>query len=246
MTAVIIEDELPSARRLERLLGKNDITVIKSLTSIRNAIEWFETNNHPNLVFLDVQLSDGLCFEIFDKTEISSNIVFTTAYSDYSIKAFDFNSISYLLKPINEAKLSKALVKASKIYKKEENYQNLMKIHAEFNSHKFKTTFTIKFGNKIKIIEEKDILYFESNENYTYLTSTISKGIVNFSLNKLQEILNPFHFFRVNRSMIINRNSMKEVKKYSNSRLKLVLNSYNEQEIIVSRERVKDFKNWID
>lgn len=206
MTAVIIEDELPSARRLERLLGKNDITVIKSLTSIRNAIEWFETNNHPNLVFLDVQLSDGLCFEIFDKTEISSNIVFTTAYSDYSIKAFDFNSISYLLKPINEAKLSKALVKASKIYKKEENYQNLMKIHAEFNSHKFKTTFTIKFGNKIKIIEEKDILYFESNENYTYLTYTISKGIVNFSLNKLQEILNPFHFFRVNRSMIINRN----------------------------------------
>ncbi|TCP25706.1 LytTR family two component transcriptional regulator [Tenacibaculum skagerrakense] len=245
MTALIIEDELPSARRLERLLIKNNITVVKSLTSIKSSISWFKNNNHPNLVFLDIQLSDGLCFEIFKKIDIHSNIIFTTAYSDYSIKAFDFNSISYLLKPINDNDLIKTLLKASQICEREENYNNLMKIHSEFTSHKFKTTYTIKFGNKIKIIKDRDIHYFESNDNYTYLNSNSSKGIVNFSLSKLEEILNPFYFFRVNRSIIINKNQIKQVEKYSNSRLKLVLHSYDEQEIIVSRERVKDFKNWI-
>ena len=246
MKALIIEDELPSARRLERLLQDFEIEILERLSSIKLSVFWLENNAQPDLIFLDIQLSDGLCFEIFNQITISSKIIFTTAFSNYSIKAFDYNSISYLLKPIKKEKLSEALVKAKKVHQKETDLNQFKELIQNYNLEQYKESFTVKVGNKIKIIKSKTICCFFSFENATYLNTLDGNYIVNDSLTSLELDINPEVFFRVNRTFIVHINAIKDIIAYSNSRLKLILNSYKETEIIVSRERVKDFKNWID
>tara|TARA_R110002096_G_scaffold179800_5_gene356853 strand:- start:133 stop:873 length:741 start_codon:yes stop_codon:yes gene_type:complete len=246
MKAIIIEDELPSARRLERLLQDFNIEIVATLNSVKSSILWFQKNTHPNLIFLDVQLSDGLCFEIFKEVRISSKIIFTTAFSNYSIKAFDYNSVSYLLKPINKEKLEEAIFKAQKLQQKETDFEQFKKLISNYKTENYKESFTVKVGKKIKIIKVDDICCFYSFENATYLNTDSVNYVINHSLTSLENDLNPALFFRVNRTFIIHKNAIKDIITYSNSRLKLILHSYNEQEIIVSRERVKDFKNWID
>jgi DNA-binding LytR/AlgR family response regulator len=246
MKVVIIEDELPSARRLERLLQDFNIEIVATLNSVKSSVLWFQKNTQPNLIFLDVQLSDGLCFEIFKEVKINSKIIFTTAFSNYSIKAFDYNSISYLLKPINKEKLEEAILKAQKLQQKESDFEQFKKIISNYKIENHKESFTVKVGKKIKIFKANEICCFYSFENATYLNTDFGNYIINHSLLSLENDVNPEHFFRVNRTFIIQINAIKDIISYSNSRLKLILHSYNEQEIIVSRERVKDFKNWID
>ena len=246
MTALIIEDELPSARKLERLLNGFDIQVLGNLTSIKESISWFRNNKQPDILFLDIQLADGLCFEIFETIDISSKIIFTTAFPKYSIKAFDFDGISYLLKPINEEKLRSAIKKAKQLHQKDKNYEQLRKALQEFETEIYKTSFAVKVGKKLKIIAADEIELFYSFENATFLKSNDGNYIINQSLTSLESDLNPKFFFRVNRTYIVHINSIKDIVAYTNSRLKLILDSYNESEIIVSRERVRDFKNWID
>ena len=246
MTALIIEDELPSARKLERLLNCFDIQVLRNLTSIKESISWFRNNQQPDILFLDIQLADGLCFEIFETIDISSKIIFTTAFPKYSIKAFDFDGISYLLKPINDEKLKSAIKKAIQLHQKDKNYEQLRKVLQEFETEIYKTSFAVKVGNKLKIIAADEIELFYSFENATFLKSNDGNYIINQSLTSLESDLNPKFFFRVNRTYIVHINSIKDIVAYTNSRLKLILNSYNESEIIVSRERVKDFKLFIN
>ena len=246
MTALIIEDELPSARKLERLLYDFDIHVLANLTTLKESISWFQKNNQPDILFLDIQLADGLCFEILETIVIKSKIIFTTAFPKYSIKAFDFDGISYLLKPINEEKLKLAIEKAKQLYQKDKNYEQLKKAFQEFETEIYKNSFAVKVGNKIKIIAADEIKFFYSFENATFLKSKESNYIINQSLTSLENDLNPKFFFRVNRTFIVHINAIKDIISYTNSRLKLVLETYNDQEIILSRERVKDFKNWID
>ena len=246
MKAIIIEDELPSARRLERLLQDFEIEILTNLNSIESSVKWFKNNKEPDVIFLDVQLSDGLCFEIFSQVEITSKIIFTTAFSNYSIKAFDYNSISYLLKPINKEKLTVALEKANEFHQKETDLEEFKRLIINYKIENYKESFTVKIGNKIKILETKGICCFYSFENSTYIHYNSSNYIVNYSLTGLESDLNPAYFFRVNRTFIIRKDAINAIITYSNSRLKLVLHSYNNTEIIVSRERVKDFKNWID
>lgn len=246
MKALIIEDELPSARRLERLLQGFEIEILDKLSSIKSSINWFKKNEQPDLIFLDVQLSDGLCFEIFKYVKITSKIIFTTAFIDYSIQAFDYNSISYLLKPINKEKLNEAILKAQKLHQKETDFEQFKKLMSTYKTEKYKESFTVKLGKKIKILKTDEIGCFFSFENATYLNTSQGNYIINHSLTSLQNDLNPAEFFRVNRTYIVHINAINDIIGYSNSRLKLVLNSYNENEIIVSRERVKDFKAWID
>ena len=246
MTALIIEDELPSARKLERLLNGFDIQVLGNLTSIKESISWFRNNKQPDILFLDIQLADGLCFEILETIDISSKIIFTTAFPKYSIKAFDFDGISYLLKPINEEKLKLAIEKAKQLHQKDKSYEQLKKALQDFETEVYKTSFTVKVGNKIKIIAADEVELFYSFENATFLKSNDGNYIINQSLTSLESDLNPKFFYRVNRTFIVHINSIKDIVAYTNSRLKLILNSYNESEIIVSRERVRDFKNWID
>lgn len=245
MKVLIIEDELPSARRLERLLYDFEIEVLDKLTSVKSTILWFHKNQQPDLIFLDVQLSDGLCFEIFDRVKITSKIIFTTAFSNYSIKAFDYNSISYLLKPINKNKLANAIHKAKEVHQKETDLKEFIKLVSNYKTVHYKESFTVKVGKKIKIFTSDDITCFYSFDNASFLNSKENNYVINQSLTRLEQDLNPTHFFRVNRTFIVHINAVKDIITYSNSRLKLILHAYKDSEIIVSRERVKDFKNWI-
>ncbi len=246
MKALIIEDEIPSARRLERLLLQFEVEIVAKLSSVKQSVKWLKQNDQPDILFLDIHLSDGLCFSIFEQVEVNSRIIFTTAYSDYSIKAFEYNSLSYLLKPIKEMELKNAMEKAVAYTQKEELFKQLKSLITNDFTTNHKRTFTVKNGTKIKIIKEEEVVCFYSFDNATFIRTTDFTGIINYSLSILEKEINPKLFFRINRSFIVQKETIKEVTSYSNSRLQLQLNGYNEREIIVSRERVKDFRNWIE
>lgn len=250
MKTIIIEDEKPAARRLHRMLTELGLQVETMLHSVEEALNWFNNNPHPDLIFLDIQLSDGLSFEIFENVEIKSSIIFTTAYDEYALKAFKLNSVDYLLKPIDEDELKNAVEKFNKNRPKQTDLQvniaEIRKLLVNPIDRKFKKRFTIKIGQHLKIIPTNtiDCLYSENKATYIY-THEKRNYLVDYSLEHWQNELNPEVFFRVNRTFIVRVDAIKDIVTYSNSRLKLILHSYNEQEIIVSRERVKDFKQWI-
>jgi DNA-binding LytR/AlgR family response regulator len=245
MNILIIEDEKPAARRLSRMLAKLNIEVQQMLHSVEESLNWLQNNEHPDLIFLDIQLSDGLSFEIFEEIEVNSAIIFTTAYDEYALKAFKLNSIDYLLKPLDEDELKVAVDQFKKQQPKQSDVQvnldDIRKLLINPVDRKFKKRLSIKLGQHIKIIHfysENKSTYIHTKENRNYL--------LDHSLENWQEQLDPEQFFRVNRTFIVHINAIKDIVAYSNSRLKLILHSYKDQEIIVSRERVKEFKNWID
>ena len=251
MNVLIIEDEKPAARRLSRMLAELGIEVQQMLHSVEESLNWLQNNEHPELIFLDIQLSDGLSFEIFEEIEVKSAIIFTTAYDEYALKAFKLNSIDYLLKPIDDDELAAAVEQFKKQQPKQTDVQvnldDIRKLLVNPVDRKFKKRLSIKVGQHIKIIHIDEIECFCSENKSTYIhTSENRNYLLDNSLENWQEQLDPEQFFRVNRTFIIHINAIKDIVAYSNSRLKLILHSYNEQEIIVSRERVKDFKNWID
>jgi DNA-binding LytR/AlgR family response regulator len=249
MKVVIIEDEKPAARRLSRMLNDLEIQPVAMLHSVEEAINWFNDNEHPDLLFLDIQLSDGLSFEIFDEIEVKSAIIFTTAYDEYALKAFKLNSIDYLLKPIDADELKNAISK----YKQFQNSS----IETAFSMQQlesiiypkqkiFKKRFAVKIGQHIKLISVATIECFCSENKSTHIQTINNRSYsIDESLEDLEAKLSPELFFRVSRKYFVNINAIKDIVSYTNSRLKIILNNYNESEIIVSRERVKDFKNWL-
>ena len=251
MTVIIIEDEKPAARRLNRMLLALGIDAKTMLHSVEESLNWLQNNEHPDLIFLDIQLSDGLSFEIFEEIDVKSAIIFTTAYDEYALKAFKLNSIDYLLKPLDEDELKFAVDMFKEKQPEQTNVQlnidAIRKLLINPMDRKFKKRLTIRVGQHIKIINIDAVECFYSENKSTYIhTSENRNHLLDSSLEYWQEQLNPEHFFRVNRTYIVQINAIKDIIAYSNSRLKLILNSYNETEIIVSRERVKDFKSWID
>ncbi len=251
MNVIIIEDEKPAARRLSRMLAELDIEVNTMLHSVEESINWFQNNQHPDLIFLDIQLSDGLSFEIFEEIEVKSAIIFTTAYDEYALKAFKLNSIDYLLKPIDEDELKVAVDKFKDNQPKQADLQvnidDIRKLLINPIDRKFKKRFTIKIGQHIKIIHVDEIECFYSENKATYIQTNLNRNyLIDNSLEHWQDQLDPEQFFRVNRTFIVHINAIKDIVSYTNSRLQLKLHSYDADEIIVSRERVKDFKNWID
>src|SRR5690606_1386892 len=241
MKVVIIEDEKPAARLLKRKVESLNCKVIAVLSSVNESIEWFLTNEHPDLVLVDIQLSDGLSFEIFEQLTINSSIIFTTAYDEYALKAFKLNSIDYLLKPIDENELKAALEKFTSL-QTPFSQQNL---HAVYN-REYKKRFVVKTGNIIKIIDSNDIECFYSAFKSSFLTTTDGRSFhLDAGLEDIDKDVTPVWFFRVNRQFLIALTAIKEISIYSNSRLKIILNNYKDEEIIVSRERVQAFKHWI-
>lgn len=251
MKVVIIEDEKPSARRLQRMLAQLHIEVDTLLHSVEESLIWFKENEHPDLIFLDIQLSDGLSFEIFENLEINSAVIFTTAYDEYALRAFKLNSIDYLLKPIDADDLSRAV----------EKYKNRLQpsnpVVVDFNDIKkmlmnpldrtYKKRFSVKVGQHLKLIATDDIECFYSENKGTYLyTSEGRSYLLDCSLEQLEPDLLPESFFRVNRKFFINIEAIKDMVSYTNTRLQIKLNTYNEQEVIVARERVKDFREWLE
>jgi len=252
MNVLIIEDEKPSARRLQRMLAALEVKVQDMLHSVEEAISWFKNNEHPDLIFLDIQLSDGLSFEIFDAVTVQSAIIFTTAYDEYALQAFKLNSIDYLLKPIDDEDLKSAVAKYKQRIPKQQdvslNFEDIKKLlGATPVEREYKKRFTTKIGQHIKMIPIDEIECFYSQDKGTY-AATIDKRnyVLDTTLELLENDLEPQTFFRVSRKFYVNIHAIRDIVSYTNSRLQIKLNNWDEQEIIVSRERVKDFKTWIE
>jgi DNA-binding LytR/AlgR family response regulator len=246
---IIIEDEKPAARRLQRMLSRLNIETETMLHSVAEAVNWFNSNDHPDLIFLDIQLSDGISFEIFEKVEINSAVIFTTAYDEYALKAFKLNSVDYLLKPIDEEELANAVAKFKENYLKNSpqiDFNAFRKILETGSKPDYKTRFTIQVGQHLKIIPANEICCFYSENKASYLTTTSGRNYpVDVSLENLEKELNPEKFFRINRKSIVNIDCIEDIISYTNSRLEIKVKAFNEFQLIVSRERVRDFKNWI-
>ena len=250
MRTIIIEDEKPAARLLQRKLEKLNITAEVMLHSVEESVEWFLNNEHPDLIFLDIQLSDGLSFEIFEKVAIKSAIVFTTAYDEYALKAFKLNSIDYLLKPIDEDDLEVAIEKyKSRIPKIESlnvDFEQIKRMLSNPFEKNYKKRFTVKIGQHLKVIAVEEIECFFSENKGTYIHTTENRNyLIESTLELLEQDLDPVSFFRISRKFIIPMRAIKEIVLYSNSRLKIILPTYKDDEVVVSREKVSDFKNWI-
>tara|TARA_A100000171_G_scaffold53080_1_gene76434 strand:+ start:18188 stop:18943 length:756 start_codon:yes stop_codon:yes gene_type:complete len=251
MKVLIIEDEKPAARRLNRMLERLDVDVDKMLHSVDEAIQWFKNNEHPELIFLDIQLSDGLSFEIFDEIDIQSAIIFTTAYDEYALQAFKLNSIDYILKPIDEDELAAAVKKYKMRQPKAQNVQmnfdDIKKLLTNPVEREYKKRFTTKIGQHIKMISVDEIECFYSENKGTYAHTVDGRDyLLDTTLEQLEDELEPQTFFRISRKYYININAIRDIISYTNSRLQLKLNSYKEQEVIVARERVRDFKLWLE
>ena len=251
MKAIIIEDEKPAARRLGRLLAELDVDVSIMLHSVEESIEWFQNNKHPELIFLDIQLSDGLSFEIFDVIEVKSAIIFTTAFDEYALQAFKLNSIDYLLKPIDDEDLEKA-VKKYRDFKPEKDrisvdFEDIKKLLVNPLEREYKKRFTTRVGQHLKIINADEVECFYSENKGTYAATIEGRNyLLDTTLENLEQELSPKIFFRVSRKFYVNINHINDIISYTNSRLQIKLNHFKEQEIIVSRERIKDFKLWLE
>jgi len=247
MNVVIIEDELPAAEKLERYILKysKSINIVARLTSVANSIQWFKDNDSAvDILFVDVQLSDGLSFEIFNQIQIEKPIIFTTAFDEFAIDAFKLNSIDYILKPITFTEISKALNKY-KNFKSFLSSDTIQNASAAFSKKTYKNRFLVRLGNHIHSIRTKEIALFYAEGRTVFLvTNEGKKFVLDYKLEDLNQILDLSTFMRVNRTFIVNMDAIKDVIVYSNSRLKLILNVSTENEIIVSRDRVSDFKNW--
>lgn len=250
MTITIIEDEKPSARRLQRMLEALGFTVTKMLHSVEESVAWFQNEEHPDLIFLDIQLSDGLSFEIFETIPIASAVIFTTAYDEYALQAFKLNSIDYLLKPIDGTELKKAIGKYQARTSQQPvtlDFDDIKKLLVNPLEREYKKRFSVKVGQHIKLvnIDEVECIYSENKGTYLF-TSEGRNYLVDNTLEQLEDQLEPDAFFRVSRKFYVNIKAIKDIISYTNSRLQIKLNKFSEQEIVVSRERVKEFKEWLE
>jgi DNA-binding LytR/AlgR family response regulator len=217
---------------------------------VEESLEWFQNNDHPDLIFLDIQLSDGLSFEIFEKIDIKSAVIFTTAYDEYALRAFKLNSIDYLLKPIDEEELATAISKFANQFQVNSvsnlDFEAIKRMLVNPISKEYRKRFSVKIGQQIKVIDVTEIECLYSENKGTYIHTLDNRDyLIDSSLEVVEAELNPNDFFRISRKYIIPLQSVKEIQLYSNSRLKISLPTYKADEVIVARERVSDFKGWL-
>lgn len=246
MKVVIIEDEPIAAQHLQKLLlaANATIQVLEILPSVKKATAWFSANPAPDLIFMDIQLTDDLSFRIFDLVEVKAPVIFTTAYDHYAIKAFKLNSVDYLLKPLDPKELRQALQKFETLHKQ----QDLVKLLASFKQQpEYQKRFMVTSGNKIRSIATEDIAYFRADGRYVHMHTTDSLShIIDHTLDKLEDILDPAQFFRINRQFIIHIQSIKHMSAYSKGRIKIETEPVCKEDIIVSIDRSGNFKKWLD
>ena len=250
MNIIIIEDEKPAARLLQRKIEKLGLQVNTLLHSVEESISWFQNTSHPDLIFLDIQLSDGLSFEIFEQINIKSAVIFITAYDEYALRAFKLNSIDYLLKPIDEEELAIAISKFQNQFQQHNinslDFEAIKRMLVNPIAKEYRKRFSIKIGQQLKVIDLAEIECFYSENKGTYIHTIDNRDyLIDSSLEVVETELNPKDFFRINRKYIIPMQSVKEIQVYSNSRLKISLPTYKADEVIVARERVSDFKEWL-
>jgi len=253
VNVLIIEDEKPAAEKLELLLKRYDseIGIVDVLPSVASSIEWFrDQGNTADLIFMDIRLSDGLCFDIFRDVSIKTPVIFTTAYNEYALEAFKVNAIDYLLKPVSYDELYNSMEKLASLrenladVKSRIRAEELNKLISHFSKN-YKNRFMIKIGEHIRSVKTDDIsLFFADGRHVFVLTSQGREYIIDYKMEELPDLLDPEQYFRLNRSFIVNINAIKDVIVYSNSRLKVVLHQSVDKEVIVSREKVVYFKQW--
>lgn len=241
---VIIEDEKPASRKLERMLNEfPEIEIVAKIESVEEGVQWFSENEHPQLIFSDIVLGDGLSFDIFEKVPTKGFIIYTTAFDQYTLKAFKLNSIDYLLKPILDEDLAGAI----------EKFKSFIPSDNSVNSHEIKqlikkekstlSRILVKIGYNLKIIQTHEVSCFFSENKIVYLQTQERTYPSDFTLDELEEVLDEKKFFRVNRQFIINSDYIKNI--HTSPNYKVELQFQPQEEITVSRDRVKDFKDWL-
>ena len=249
MKVVIVEDEIPAAEKLARYLQRYDpeIEILGKIQSVAEAVNWFrEKQDTVDLVFMDIQLVDGQSFSIFQEVKVIKPIIFTTAYDEYALQAFEVNSIAYLLKPISFEDLSKAIGKFKELNTPSVPDLDLLEVLKKIKTtSNYKSRFMIKIGDHIRSTKTTEIIFFYAEGRNAYIVNLQGRRlIIDYKLEELEEVIDPALFFRVNRTYIVNLNFIKEVLVYSNSRLKVITEVTTEKDIIVSREKVHAFKKW--
>ncbi|PWJ57908.1 DNA-binding LytR/AlgR family response regulator [Dyadobacter jejuensis] len=245
MTIIIIEDEALAADRLQGLIEQFDasLEILARLSSVEQAIVWFNHHPMPDLAFVDIQLSDGLCFEIFEAVVVSCPIIFTTSHEQYALEAFGVSSVAYLLKPVKYGQLVKSFQKL------EEMQQTFLRQASSLSTPptNFKSRFLVKNGLQIKTVKAQEVAYFFSEEKISFLVcADQSKFPIDFSLEEIETSLDPDIFFRISRKYIVHIDAIKDIRPYFKGRLKVALNPPSGEDIVVSGERTPAFKAWLD
>ncbi|MCE7064564.1 LytTR family DNA-binding domain-containing protein [Dyadobacter sp. CY326] len=258
MNALIVEDEDLSVRRLKKLLTETaPELIINGVTdSIEETVEWLSSNQRkgnadPDIIFLDIELSDGQSFEIFNQVQVSSTIIFTTSYDEYALQAFKLNSIDYLLKPVHRDDLQRSLQKYENMRAQPatDSLEGIKKLLESFRKparNDYRQRFLVKQGQKMLSVEVSEIAYFFTEDRYSFfITDTNQKLLVDYTLDELAEVLDPERFFRINRGMMVTHKSVDKIDPYFGNRLSLSLRPLHNKEVLVSREKVSDFKHWM-
>ncbi|PZR28786.1 MAG: DNA-binding response regulator [Citrobacter freundii] len=250
MKVLIVEDELLAAQRLQLMIGQYDpgITDIHCSDSVQDTIAWLEEHPAPDLILSDIQLSDGHSFDIYRRMDYKGPVVFTTAYDQYAVEAFSHFSIDYILKPVTAEALAKALDKYKQIIAPQVDYQQLLLKVQQGPAEQFKTRFLGRIGQRLQFVDSDDISFFHADNKIVYLTDKQgTRYLIDFTLEKLEQLLNPRQFFRLNRRYIVRYSAIEFIKPHLNSRLKLtVKGAALQDEFIISRDRVAEFKAWAE
>ncbi len=250
MKVLILEDETLAADRLEGMLREiqPNVDIIGRLKSVATSVEWLNANKHPDLIVTDIRLLDGLCFDIFSQVKVDSPVIFTTAYDQYAIRAFEVNSVDYLLKPIEREKLEVSLQRVQQ--RKAEpapDYSRVLDLIKNASQPAFKSRFMVRLGQRIVAITTDKIGYFFSESKLTYIVTLDGKKLpIDQPLDELIDILDPKRFFRVNRQFIVAFESIAEIHPYFKGRIKIVLQPKTDEEVVISSDRTPEFKRWID
>lgn len=250
MKVLIIEDEAPAFRRLQKLLEEINprLEIVEVLDSVEESIKWLNNHLHPDLIFSDIQLSDGISFEIFDKVQISKPVIFTTAFDEYMLRAFRVNSIDYLLKPIKKEDLEKSLSKYAQMkaaFGGETDISELIK-NIKLDEKEYKTRFLTKVGDKLVSVESDNIAYFQTRHGVVHMITTQGRNyLMDQTLDELSQQLDPAVFFRANRQFVVQFKAIQTVNRYHKGKLLVELNPSAEDGVIVSAEKAAEFKKWL-
>jgi DNA-binding LytR/AlgR family response regulator len=252
MTILIIEDEPQAAQRMETLVKEliPESKIAGKIDSVKKSVQWLKNNPPPDLLLMDIQLADGISFQIFEQHDVKSPVIFTTAYDAYALKAFKVNSIDYILKPVDKEELNKALKKLQSFSKNESETKLLLTNigqAVEMLMKKYKSRFVIRVGEHLKTVEVENIRYFHSQEKATFCVTDDNRNfILDFTLDQLEDMVDPEIFFRINRKYFVRSGAIQDIISYTNSRLRLILKGSQDNDVIVARERVQEFKEWLD
>lgn len=255
MNVLIIEDEFRAANQLQNMLQKCgfEYNLVDTIDTVEDAVHWFQTNELPHLIFMDIQLADGLSFEIFQKVEVEAPIIFTTAFDQYAIQAFKVNSVDYLLKPVQQDDLQKALEKFNKSNQSQQIETSVLKqlltsiqSQTERKNTKQRNGLLVKEGAGFVQIKIADLLYVYSEDSVTFGVTETKRYVIDETIDQLFSTLNQDEFYRINRGQIVAKRAIQKINPYFNHRVKLSIAKERDQEFIVSRQKTSDFKAWMN